>query len=134
MRGSMTGGSEFEDLSELEAAIILYAATVVADGEVHAKETEELVQQIKLIVGDLGKSATEFEANLSEFLQHLNTEEGTSPLELNRQQVMLLAGLIESDDLKIQVMNAIFEIAYADDDYHDTEREIVTILRECWGV
>ncbi|NOD36650.1 MULTISPECIES: TerB family tellurite resistance protein [unclassified Ruegeria] len=130
----MSVNEEFEGLSELEAAIVLYAATVVSDGKVRDKETSELIQQIKLIVGDSVKSMTVLRANLSEFLQHLNTPEEKSPLKLEPEEVKYVAGLIKDEDLKIQIMNAVFEIAYSDDDYHDSEREIVTTLRECWGV
>lgn len=125
---------EFRHLSELEAAVLLYAATVVADGEAHTKEIDELVQQTKLIAQNLGNSTVELEANLSKIPWILPTKEGKALFNLEAQQVRYVASLIESDDLKIQVMNAIFEIAYSDDHYHHSEREIVTILRECWGV
>ena len=43
-----------EELSEVEAAIVLLTATVVAYGAVHTSENDELIHQVKLIVGNLG--------------------------------------------------------------------------------
>ena len=130
----MSHTHNFEELSEVEAAIVLYIATVVADGEVHPNETHEFVQQIKLVTGKSDNSKADFELNLSDFLTHLSASDEEHPLRLDQEQVRFIAGLVFSEELKITVMNAIFEIAFSDDDYHNSEREIVGILRECWGI
>lgn len=130
----MTRDHEFDDLSELEAAIYLYAATVLADGKVHEIETREFTNQLKLILGTSSGNVKNRDADLSDFIKRLYRGGKKNPLMLDRQQVEYLAGVIDSDELRIQIMNAIFEIAYSDDNYHESEREIVTILRDCWGV
>lgn len=122
------------DLTELEAAILLYVATVVADGKVVSAETVELDQQFKIIVQTLRVDEQDFDARLSSFVRKLFAPGWETTLRLDRTQIKRLAGRIEDEELKVLVMNAIFEIAFSDDQYDDNEKLVITTLRDCWGI
>lgn len=121
-------------MTEIEAAVCLLAATVVADGTVHPKEMEEFIRQVTLVSGQSVKPKTNYDQVLAKVLEHLKKPASRNPLELNENEIRFIAGVVTNKDLQITVMNAIFEISFSDDDYHDQEKEVVNLLRHCWDV
>ncbi|WP_181893069.1 TerB family tellurite resistance protein [Falsiruegeria mediterranea] len=130
----MTNTCNLNALNEHEAAVALIAATVVADGKIDQREVDELKRQMTMVLGPSANRSEAFDKNFVEFLNYLRAAYQKHPLKLSGEQVETLATKVDDIDLQIAIMNAVIEVSYSDDEYHTHEKDIVSVLRDQWGV
>jgi len=123
--------------SETEAAVLICASVVIADRVVHPSEVEEFVSQVQGLISLIDPRFLDDESNTKRLTALLNTFEqdySGSIKGFQMSQIADFAKLIEDRSLKLRLMKAIIDISFADDLYHDAEKEIVKYLREEWDV
>ena len=130
----MTSTLDFESISEVDAAVMLIVATVVADNKVDPRETKELAQQVRLLAGWGEIKFSDLENNVANLAQYADALAQSDKMQLSSEQILKLADKISDQDLRIAAMNAIFEVAFVDDEFHEDEKAIVTVLKEYWGL
>jgi len=128
---------QLKGLSEVEAALLLCAATVVADRTIDPRELDEFTTQVEFLSDVISAGLSDRQISIGK-LQALMSQIGRG---INGQltpftedEIKNISRVITDDEFKYQIMNSIIDISFSDNNYHDTEKRIVSILQQEWNV
>lgn len=130
----MTENTDFKTITEIEAAVILCGAVVVADGEVNAQETLEYIEQVRGITSSFPVEWNEHAIAAAVDRINRSANDGSFVAALSKDEVVGVAKQIFDKELQVLVLNSVFKIAYADHKFHSEEKNIVEILSDTWGI
>ena len=128
---------QLKGLSEVEAALLLCAATVVADRTIDPREIDEFTTQVEFLSNVISAGLSDRQISIDK-LQALMNQIGhginghLTPF--TEDEIKNISKIITDDELKYEIMNSIIDISFADNKYHENEKRIVSILQQEWNV
>lgn len=128
---------DFENFVETEydAAIYIYCLIALADGEVLTREINSIKEEVDLLGLDLFDDFKDYKLsnwqlfidNLQHLTQHFDYDDILSNLPE-------LAKKIESPEIRQNVLDSVYRIAFSDSNYHQQEKNLIKHLATAWDL
>lgn len=122
---------------QVNDVLTLFALLILVDGKVKVEETHVMGRQLARLQSSLdpgvmftpAMGVDWFKSNSAQLRSLLNSEDRDLYLKTSIHKLARL-----DKNLKLQIYYVLIRIAYADAEYHASERKLVDIAAQAWGL